>query len=582
MANTSIELVDLDFQTVKNNLITYLRSQARFKDIDFTASNINVLIDLLAYNTYQQAFYLNMVASEMFLDSAQLRSSVVSHAKELNYLPRSFRSAKAIIDLAVTPNTSISSLTIPKGTSFTSTVGANTFTFTVPVNKIITQAESNGQFIVDNLEVYEGVFQKDSFVVDNSNTEQRFILTSPTIDTESITVTVVEDSGDTVLDYNVGTSLFGITVDSKVCFVQATDNNLYEIVFGNNIASRKPKDGAVVVVEYRTCSGELPNGATTFIINESISGQSNISISTVESATGGAISETLNDIKFNAPRYFQTQERAVTSSDYMVLLRRQFPEIQAINAYGGEDADPPQYGKVIISVDVESADAASDTAKERYKDWIKERMSLSIDPVFVNPDFIYIKVNSLVRYNVNATTLSATDIQSLVLAAISEYGTENLDDFNVTLRSSKLTKTIDDATPSIVSNDTTLSMYKLVQPTTNTVQSFNVNFLNAIKPSSITSSRFSYKGVSSVLSDDGKGTLRVINASSGAVLNANQGVINYTTGLIEVRSFEIETFSGSGLQFIVTAVEQDIKGLKNNILTIRTNDIVVTTRAERL
>ncbi|NDB29851.1 hypothetical protein EB151_09925, partial [archaeon] len=330
MANTSIDLVGLDFNSIKTNLKTYLKNNTAFKDVDFEGSNISVLIDLLSYNTYLNSFYTNMVASEMFLDTAALRDSVVSHAKALNYTPRSFVSASANVTISISPTSSTNSVVIPKGTSFTSRVGSNTFTFTTNENLVLSNPNNN--VFTSNLTIYEGSYLTDSFVMNYSNSSQRFVISNPTVDTSSISVTVIEDNGDNSINYSKATSLIGMTSVSNNYFIEAAENQQYEIKFGDNVFGRKPKDGSVIVAEYRTSSGELPNGASTFSNDGNIDGHSNVSVSTVSNASGGALNEPIESIRYNAPRAFQTQNRAVTASDYETILKSNFSDIQSISA----------------------------------------------------------------------------------------------------------------------------------------------------------------------------------------------------------------------------------------------------------
>ena len=270
MANTSVSLVDLDFETIKTNLKNYLkRSDSPFKDVDFEGSNVSQLLDVLSYNTYLNSYYLNMVASEMFLDTAALRDSVVSHAKELNYVPRSFRSAEAQISFNVTPSIPMTALIIPKGTSFTAKVGSNNYSFTTNDSTVV--SISNNVFSA-NLTIYEGSYVTDSFIYNSSNTSQRFVLSNSTVDTRSITTIIIEDNGASTLIYTKASSFLGLTDTSQSYFLQAAENAQYEIVFGDDVVGRRPKNGAVVSIEYRVSNGELPNGARTFDVDGSISG----------------------------------------------------------------------------------------------------------------------------------------------------------------------------------------------------------------------------------------------------------------------------------------------------------------------
>jgi len=258
------------------------------------------------------------------------------------------------------------------------------------------------------------------------------LLASEVIDTDSISVTVSEDAGTTLREYTVGTSLFGLTSTSQVCFLQAAPYEKYEILFGDGLLGRKPQNGSMVTITYRTSSGELANGANRFSIDTSVDGHSNVSIRVLTTATGGSVSESTESVKFNAPRFFQTQERAVTVQDYKTLLFTKFPEITSVNVYGGEDAIPPRYGKVLIAIDVANADGVAEFQKNEYINYVRDRCSLSIDPIIVDPLFMSVDLTVKVRYDANATLLSQSDIQSLVASTIIDFNTLNLDDFAVT------------------------------------------------------------------------------------------------------------------------------------------------------
>ena len=593
MANTSVSLVDLDFETIKSNLKAYLKSSdSPFKDVDFEGSNISHLLDVLSYNTFLNAYYLNMVASEMFLDTAQLKDSVVSHAKELNYIPRSYRSAEANISFNVTPSTpGMSVLVIPKGTTFTSKVGSNNYSFTTNESQT-SSLNSNGQFVISTA-VYEGSYVTDSFTFAASNTSQRFVLSNPTVDTRSIVVTVVEDNGATTAVFNRATSFLGYTNTSKIYFLQAAENSQYEIVFGDGVIGQLPKNGATVLVEYRVCSGELPNGARTFDIDGPISGQSNISSVVVTSvATGGAVGETVESIKLNAPRHFQNQERAITSSDFETLLISNFPEIQAVSAFGGEDAIPPQYGKVFIAVDNKNMDGASESQKQKYYEFIKPRAPLSIDPVFIDPEFLYVEVWGQINYNTNITTLQASDIMTLVKSAISKYANDNLNGFNKTLRGSRLSEVINAAHPSIVSNSIREAPYKklLIVPgvpyseiidfgfplTTQFVVSQDDSVIADIK--AVYSMNFTYNGRLCNIQDDRNGKLGIYTAegSDRNTFLLNVGTVDYSTGEVIISNLIADSVSGPHVHLYVTALQRDITSSKNYILTIEDEDIEIT------
>lgn len=595
MANTSIDLVGLDFQTIKTNLKAYLKNNSAFKDVDFEGSNINTLIDLLSYNTYLNSFYTNMVASEMFIDTAQLRDSVVSHAKSLNYTPRSFVSATAEIGLTVTPSAPTTNIVIPKGTTFTSRVGSNTYTFSTSSNEVI-NTSNNGVFTA-NIMLYEGTYIADSFTMNYSNTSQRFVLSNPTIDTGSISVTVIEDGGSTTLAYTKTETLIGLTSLTRAYFVEAAENQQYEVRFGDNVFGRKPRDGSVIVVEYRTSSGELPNGASTFLNDGNIDTHANVSIRTISSASGGAINETIESIRYNAPRNFQVQGRAVTATDYETILKANFGDIQSISAYGGEDLVPPQFGKVFISVDVQNADGTPANRIKTFSDFIKDKTPLTVDVVFVDPQFMYVKVVSDIKYNVNSTTRLSSDIRTSVLSKISAYNTNHLEGFKKTVYYSKLTKEIDSADDSIVSNDTEIRAIKIINPTTNTDQSFEVDFgfplqsetgvvLNTAEyhyGHTVQSSPFTYQGYRSILVDDTRGSIYVAKLTSGVVeIKKAVGIVDYTNGNITIQNLNVSDYEGTGIKIYVRSNSKDFSSSKNVILAIKDEDVTVTVTPVKL
>ena len=593
-ANTSINLVNLDFTSLKESLKTYLKTQNTFKDYDFEGSNINVLLDVLSYNTYMNTFYLNMIGNEMFLDSAQLRESVISRAKELNYTPRSFKSARATVTLTIQTDGSVASVTMPKGTAFNARIGSNTFTFSTDENKVISGA--NSTFISDEIVIYEGQYVNDTFTVNNSDTSQRFILSNPTIDTASLTVTVIEDNGAEILSYLKATSLFDKQSNSQIFFVQGAENDKYEILFGDGVLGRKPKDNSIVVCEYRICKGELPNGAFKFTSDGAIQTFSNVAVTTVSAAAQGAIHESIESVKFNAPRYFTTQERAITAEDYRNLLLLNFPEINAVSVYGGEEAVPPVFGKVFIAIDLKNVDGVPDIRKQQYYNFIKPRSSLSIDPVFIDPDFMYVDIVSTVRYNLNTTALNSESLKELILTAIRGFNGTYLDDFNTTLRYSSLVKTIDATDRSILSNDTIIRPIRVVLPEIGIEKNYDIDFAQELEnnfadlkkthPSSyistIESTNFVVQNKLVSLKDDGKGNITTItlDGTNNVVVNI-VGTVDYETGKIQLQKLNITQYIGSGIKIFARTKRKDISSLLRTILTIKDEDVHINIVSER-
>ena len=593
MANTNFELVGLDFASIKSNLKSYLKNNTQFKDLDYEGSNINVLLDVMAYNTYLNAFYTNMVASEMFLDSAQLRDSIVSHAKELNYTPRSFTSSKAGLSVTITPNTAVSSVVVPKYTSFTSRVGSNTYSFSTGEAVVVT-SDATGKFVLST-DVYEGIVTTDTFVM-SGQSKQRFVLSSPTVDVLSIDVTVYEDSGQTLLTYTRATKLLGVTDTTKVFFVQAAENQQYEIVFGDGVFGRRPKAGSTIVVRYRSCAGELPNGASLFVPDGLIDGHANIAVTTTSAAVGGAVAETMDSIKFNAPRAFQAQDRAVTASDYETLLSANFSDIQAISVYGGEDMNPPRYGRVIISVDVAGAEGAPLSRKQTFYEFIKDRSPLTIQPEFVDPDFLYVHVSTDVSYNINTTTKTTTDIASAVRAAISSYNTTNLNKFKTTLYYSAMCAQIDHADASVIGNDTTVTIAKRIYPTVGVKFQSVVDTHNALSIESplemsggsihyghtLTSTYITYQGNQAIIIDDAQGNILAATTSGSTVVATQKiGTIDYETGRLSFTNAVFDSYDGSYIELYLIPRAKNITAKQNTIIVVNDEDVTVNVAGVR-
>lgn len=585
---SSIVLTQLDFDSQKESLKQYLKEQDAFRDYDFDGSNMSTLLDILSYNTYLNTFYLNMIANEMWLDTAQLRDSVVSHAKELNYLPRSFSSSVAKISLTVTAQDSTKkSILIPKGTAFLSRVGDNTFSFLTDQNIIINS--SNGVF-TSEITLYEGSYLSDTYAIDY-NQPLKFKITNNTVDLSSISVTVIEDNGSKQIKYSRATTLLGLDETKEVYFIQPSSNGTYEISFGDDIISKRPKNNSIILIEYRVCSGELPNGAQKFIASGKIDDETNISISTITPASFGAVAETVESIKYNASRAFTTQERAITAEDYENILKINFPEINAVSAFGGEDANPPQYGRVFITVDLKDVDDLPINKKNEYIRFLKSKSSVAMEPVFMSPEYIYLNVNSKVKYNINKTGLNIEDIRTLVASSILSYSSSNLNNFNRTMRYSRLVKNIDDSDDSIVSNDTSVKLIKYIRPELNVTKSYTIDFKTKLLNNSsiapdehnssdfhtITSSPFTYFGQRNcIIEDNGNGILRVISQEIGLHKTIIEiGTVDYEKGIIKINNLSISDLIGSNLKIYASTYDKDIISNQNVILNILEEDVVL-------
>jgi len=594
MANTFINTSDLDFSAIKSSLKTYLSGQARFSDYDFDGSNMSVLLDVLAYNTYLNNFYLNMTGSEMFLDTAQLRESIVSHAKELNYIPRSRTSAKAVVNMTIVPTDSPSYIVIPKFYKMTTTIDNTTFTFSTDSDHIIYPG-ANG-YIASNVEIYEGSVVTEYFTASNTT---YYRLQSENIDTNSIDVTVINSQYDSSNStWLKADNLYGLTSTSNVYFLQGYSANRYEIGFGDDTSGRSLTNGNIVKVRYRDTLGELGNGAYRFSKGSSISGYSNISIATVTTAAEGSERESNNSIKFNATRFFTTQERAVTSLDYANLTKAKFPQLQSVIAFGGEDLTPPQYGKVGVSVKPYGAvGSISQSLKNSIITYLNTK-NITTQAVIIDPEYFYLKIDTTVNYNTSATNISSAQISSLIRNAIIGYANTNLVDFGDDMRYSKLIATIDAAEPSIISNETEVKLIKRWSPTAGVSTTLNYSFDNQLYSESMLyslpqghehvlyTSNFTYTHTdgddyTAYVGDDGLGTLNVYTnqtTSSGVtrtILSASVGTVNYNTGAVNFTA-NVKSYSGSYISIYGRLKNKDVYSVQNKFLLVESSDVTVT------
>lgn len=592
MANTSINLVDLDFNSQKNSLKNYLRDNKQFADYDYDGANINVLLDLLSYNTFKNAFYLNMILSESFLDSAQLRNSVFSHAKELNYLPRSARSASARIKVDFSATGESAPYTILKGSQFTSIVKNTSYTFTIDENLIVSSTNNDYSFEAD---IYEGVYITETFTYVETDQPQLFKLSNLNVDTSSITVQVYENNNTNFDTYTFASSLLGLNENSKKFFIEPNQDGFYQILFGDNNVSRRPRLNSTIVISYRTSSGTLPNGAKIFSIDFDPTNADELTntpvVNTLQNAKDGSESETIESIKYIAPRHFQTQERCVTSTDYKITLQERFSEINTLYAYGGEELNPPLYGKVFVAVDITNVDGLPDFKKFEYEDFLRSRMPFGIIPEVIEPERAYLRVNTLVRYNINVTSDSRETIRTRVRNAVTAFRDTYLDDFNVILRQSKLEAAIDDADQSIVSSITTIDLYKSINPTLGQVFNKVIEYGVAIRQdiptrsethdsnyiSAVSSSVFLYNSEFAVVEDDGAGKLWIVRRGTQVdekIIDA--GTIDYETGTLSLVNFRVDRYLGSALKIYVKPADPDVVSKQNNILSIDQDDVTIT------
>jgi len=480
MANARLQISDLDFDQIKENLKSYLQQQTTFQDYDFEGSGLSVLLDILAYNTHYNSYYLNMVANESFLDTAILRDSVVSHAKTLGYTPHSLTAPKATINVTVeSGNTTPSVITIGRGFSFSSSVfDFASYNFVLLEEAVATK--SGTSFYFENLEIYEGSLNNYQFVHNkNSNPKSTFTLPDSNIDTNTIKVSVSPNSGNTFSEiYNLATSIIDVQIDSPVFFLQEDKNGTYKIYFSDGTIGKALDDGAVISVSYLVTKGPVANQLNAFIPNTTINGLPNVTVEVVNVASGGADRESIDEIKFGAVSQFTTQNRLVTFKDYESYIKTNYPNIDSLSVWGGEEENPPEYGKVYISMKPKLNYYISEIEKQRIIDEIISPKSIvSVTPQIRDPKYLYLLLFNNVKYTKSKTNSSVTYIKNAIKNSILGYSNTNLNKFGSTFILSKLQDSIDNVDlNSINGSETIVRIQKRFEPVLNQQTTYTIDF----------------------------------------------------------------------------------------------------------
>ena len=484
--NKRLKVTELDFDNIKTNLKTFLKGQNQFKDYDFEGSGMSVLLDTLAYNTHYMAFNANMVANEMFLDSASLRSSVVSHAKSLGYEVTSARAPTATLNISLSTDSAFK--TIPAGTAFTTTVDGVNYQF-VTVSAI-TSSNTGNSIAFDSTTVYEGTWITTKYLVDTSDADQRFILTDPATDTTTLSVKVQASGTDTTTTtYTKANDISQLNGASTVYYLQEIEAGKFEVYFGDGVISAGLSDGNIIQLQYVVTNKTAANGASSFTSPSAIDSVTNITVTTVASANGGSEPETIDSIKLQAPLDYAAQGRAVTTSDYEVYVRKLFTNTQSVSVWGGEDgsydtstgvSSTPEYGKVFISIKSTTGQNLTSVQKSNLVSALSPYKVASITPVIVDTETTNLILTTNVQYDSSSTTKTASDIASLVTTTITNYNDSDLQNFNSPFRHSRLLGLIDNTDTSILNNSTTIIMGKLFTPTLSTSTSYTINFSNPL------------------------------------------------------------------------------------------------------
>ena len=587
---TKLEISQLDFDGIKDNLKTFLSQQDEFTDYDFEGAGMNILLDVLAYNTHYLGYNANMLANEMYLDSADQRSSVVSLAKQVGYTPKSATASKATIDVLVN-NGSGASITMSRGTKFTTTVDGTNYSFVN--NADVSISPVDGVYKFSNLDIYEGTYLNYKYTANTSDKDQRFIIPNDNVDTTTLTVKVQESSSDSTTNtYTLAAGITALDSTSKVYFLQEIENGRFEVYFGDGVLGEAIADGNIVILDYVTCNRDEANGATSFTLSGTVGGFSNVTITTIDNAANGSGPESIKSIKYNAPRDYTSQDRAVTAEDYKVLVKSLYANAQSVQVYGGEDAATPDYGKVYISIKAKSGSNLTEVTKTSLVQTLKSYAVASVTPVIIDPETTFITLTTTFKYDSSLTTKDVSTLQTNVLDAVSSYNTDTLEDFTGMFRYSAVGKTIDGADSSILSNITKIKMYKYITPTLSSGLKYTLSFNNAFyNPHSehnksaggiVSSTGFKINDDSSTnehfLDDDGAGNIRVyyLSGTTRIYTSSTYGTINYTTGEIILTSANITSISNvdgatsTQIRVTVQPDSNDIVPVRNQVLSIDT------------
>ena len=432
MAQHRLEISELDFENIKGSLKRFLSNQNEFKDYDFEGSSIAVLLDLLSYNTHYLAYNANFVANEMFMDTAQLRSSVASLAKLVGYTPNSSRAPVADLKLVINDGTG-SSITIPAGTKWTSSIDGLTYTFVSISDKVVQPID--GVYTCQSLNVYEGTYVTYNYTVEVNDIDQRFLIPSDRADTTTIKVVIQNSISDvTQSTYTQASSITELDSTSKVYFLQEAEDGQYEIYFGDGVIGKKLNDGNIINISYIVTNKTEANAASTFNLSGSISGFTDVTTTINSNAQGGADPESLQSIKFNAPNFYASQDRAVTVEDYKSKVKQLYANTQSVSAWGGEDAETPFYGRVYISILPISGSNLTDATKDRIVKDLKKYSGASVTQVIIDSETTNILLTSTVKFDEGSTPKTSDTIKSNVVTTLTDYNANTLQSFDTIFR----------------------------------------------------------------------------------------------------------------------------------------------------
>ncbi len=594
-----LNVTSLDFDQIKINLKDFLRSQPELADYDFEGSALGTIIDVLAYNTFYNSFNANVNMNEIFLDTAQIRNNVVSHAKSLGYVPRSVTSAFAEINVTVNaPAGSPASLNMPRGTTFSSTIDGKNFGF---VNlEAQTIVPVGGVYTFPAVKINQGQIRTQTFIVDDTSTAQKYAIPDANVDTATLVVKVKTNSTSTDFEiYTLVTNIVDVDGTTNAYFLQEGIDGQFEIYFGDDVFGRRLVAGNIVEIEYLITDGAEPNNATSFKLTGNISGNTSASITLVSKAGGGSAAETTDSIKFNAPLSFLSQNRVVTADDYKAIVKNNYTNTESISVWGGEEQAVPEYGKVFLSIKPKNAQVLSDSEKQFIKDSIlKTKNLVSITPEIVDPDFTFIKLEVFFKYDPNLTSLTAGELKNAVIATITNYNDTNLKKFDGVLRASQVTTAIDATNPAILNTIMRVNVQKRLVPTVGTALKYELSFSSpfsaniATGESVIDSSEFILNGFNHKMQDIPTADTNIrkvqfyrIANNQKIITTEDAGTVDIAQGLVTLTSFNPDGgLVGDNPYITITATpsSSDLAPKRNQLLQIDLLQSTVTPQIDEI
>lgn len=583
MANKKINVTELDFDAIKSNLKNFLKGQQQFQDYDFEGSGLAILLDVLAYNTHYNALYNNLTINEMFLDSASKRNSVVSLAKMLGYVPRSCVCATATVRLTVSSSvTGPSSLTLPAYSAFVTTVDGQQYTFYNTTSYTITG--SGTQYTFDNLKVIEGTPLNFRWEYSNSG---KYVIPNPNIDLNTLKVKVQESANSDLYETFINSStITTATPDTRVYFVKEVDDGLYELTFGDGVIGKQLSAGNIIHIDYMASSLDAPNGARLFnYTGQTLLSNASHTVTTIAPAVNGAAAEDIETIRFNAPRTYASQNRCVTPDDYRALIYSALPNAKSVSVWGGEDNNPPVYGKIFICVKPTDSSKLTQLQKAELTNTILQSKNVvSVIPEIVDPDFLNIALNVNVYYNPRETTRTAPEIETIVTNTIFDYDDADLQSFDGVFRFSKLSKLIDSSEKAITNNSMTVLLRRNIAPRYNVSAQYLLNVINPIHYSeaaggSIGTTGFYIDGSDEIHYLDDNGTnIRLFRYAANAekiIVDEQIGTIDHAKGVLDIRNLHITALADIDWELTIKPKSNDVVSALTQIAKIARDHLTV-------